>query len=144
MQDSLKDQTISGVLWSALQRFGTMGISFISNIILARLLSPDDYGCLGLLAIFIAVSNVFIYGGFVTALIQKQSPTQTDYSTVFYWNIATSVLFYIILYIEIFSDCFCVLKNTWSHCTEKYHPKNGHLPADAGLPALRDTGAGPG
>ena len=99
MSSSLKQQTVSGIIWSSLQRFGVMGISFISNIILARLLSPEDYGCLGLLAIFIAVSNVFIYGGFVSALIQKQNPTQTDYSTVFYWNIATSVFFFIILYI---------------------------------------------
>ena len=84
MQLSLKQQTITGIIWSSLQRFGTIGVSFLSNIILARLLNPEDYGCIGILAIFIAVSNVFVYGGFASALIQKQKPTQADYSTVFF------------------------------------------------------------
>lgn len=100
MQLSLKQQTITGIIWSSLQRFGTIGVSFLSNIILARLLNPEDYGCIGILAIFIAVSNVFVYGGFASALIQKQKPTQADYSTVFFWNILTSVLFYGLLYLS--------------------------------------------
>ena len=54
---SLKDQTISGLIWTSLERFGTMGISFITNLILARLLSPDDFGTIGMLAIFIMLSN---------------------------------------------------------------------------------------
>ena len=61
-----------------------MGISFVSNIILARLLTPDDYGCVGMLMIFITVANTFIDGGFGSALIQKKQPTQEDYSTIFY------------------------------------------------------------
>ena len=61
MEDSsLKQKTISGIIWSAVQRFGTMIISFVSNIVLARLLTPDDFGCIGLLAIFIVVDNVFV------------------------------------------------------------------------------------
>ena len=71
MAISLKQQTISGMIWSFLQRFGSMGVSFISNIIFARLLTPDDYGCIGMLTIFIALSNTFIDGGFGSALIQK-------------------------------------------------------------------------
>ena len=68
-------------MWSGVQRFGTLGIGFISNIVLARMLSPDDYGCVGMLAIFIVISNTFIEGGFGTALIQKKEATQKDYST---------------------------------------------------------------
>ena len=98
MSSSLKQQTISGIFWAAIQKFGTLGISFISNIILARLLTPDDYGCLGLLAIFIVIAEVFVNGGFATALIQKKESTHKDYCTVFYWNIFVSVLFYFILF----------------------------------------------
>lgn len=98
MSTSLKQKTISGVIWSSLQRFGTMGISFISNIVLARLLTPDDYGCIGMLMIFIALSNTFIDGGFGSALIQKKRPTSEDYSTIFYWNIFLSIVLYAILF----------------------------------------------
>jgi len=96
---SLKQQTVSGMLWSGLQRFGTMSVSFISNIVLARLLTPDDYGCVGMLMIFIALSNTFIDGGFGSALIQKKRPTQEDYSTIFYWNIFLSVILYVLLFL---------------------------------------------
>ena len=75
-----------------------MGISFVSNIILARLLTPDDYGCVGMLMIFITVANTFIDGGFGSALIQKKQPTQEDYSTIFYWNLALSFILYAILF----------------------------------------------
>lgn len=88
------------MIWSALQRFGTMGISFVSNIVLARLLTPDDYGCIGMLAIFITVSNTFVDGGFGSALIQKKEPTQKDYSTIFWLNLFMSVVIYGILYIS--------------------------------------------
>lgn len=87
------------MIWSSIQKFGTLVISFVANIILARLLTPDDYGCIGLLTIFIVVAESFVYGGFASALIQKKSPTQVDYSTVFYWNIFVSLIFYVILYI---------------------------------------------
>lgn len=98
MPDNLKNQTASSMVWSLIRQFGTMGISFISNIILARLLSPDDYGCIGMLAIFIALSNTFVDGGFGSALIQKQKPTQEDYSTVFFFNIGLSIILYGVLY----------------------------------------------
>lgn len=87
------------MIWSCVQRFGTMGISFISNMVLARLLTPDDFGCIGMLMIFIALSNTFIDGGFGSALIQKNEPTQVDYSTIFYWNIFLSILLYGLLYV---------------------------------------------
>lgn len=96
---SLKQKTVSGMLWVGVQKFGTLGITFLSNIVLARLLTPSDYGMVGMLAIFIAISTSFIDGGFGSALIQKTDPTQKDYSTVFYWNIFLSVVLYVILYV---------------------------------------------
>ena len=99
MAESLKSQAVSGVLWSAIQKFGISIISFISNIILARLLTPHDYGAIGLLAIFIVISNALIYGGFLSALIQKKNADDTDFSTVFYWNIVVSITLYFILFL---------------------------------------------
>ena len=98
MSESIKQQAINGVLWSGIQKFGISFISFVSNIVLARLLTADDYGCIGLLAIFIAVSNALVLGGFISALIQKKDADETDFSTVFFWNIVVSVLLYGVLF----------------------------------------------
>lgn len=86
------------MLWTAVQKYSTMGIGFISGIILARLLMPEDYGAIGMLAIFMSLAEVFIDAGFGSALIQKKNPTQTDYSTVFYFNIGMSAILYAILF----------------------------------------------
>lgn len=75
-----------------------MFIQFISGIILARLLTPNDYGCIGMLAIFMVLAETFIDGGFGSALIQKKQPTQEDYSTIFFWNLGMAVLLYAVLY----------------------------------------------
>ncbi len=96
--NSLKAKTVSAMLWSSIGKFGTMGISFVSNMVLARLLLPQDFGLIGMLQIFIAVSEVFIVGGFGQALIQKKNPTHIDYTTVFYWNLFASIIIYCILY----------------------------------------------
>ncbi|MBO4263311.1 MAG: lipopolysaccharide biosynthesis protein [Bacteroidales bacterium] len=73
-------------------------MSFVSSIVLARLLEPEDYGCIGLLAIFMLLADAFIDGGFGSALIQKKRPTQEDYSTVFFWNLGVSIVIYLILF----------------------------------------------
>ena len=75
---SIQSKTFNGIVWSAIHRFGTMGITFVSNIVLARLLTPDDFGCIGMLMIFISLANTFIDGGFGSALIQKKNPTSED------------------------------------------------------------------
>ena len=97
---NLKQKAASGMVWTALQKYSKMFIHFISGIILARLLTPFDYGCIGMLSIFMILAEVFIDGGFGSALIQKKRPTQTDYSTIFWWNIAVSVVMYILLFIS--------------------------------------------
>ena len=100
MVESLKQKATSGMLWVALQKYSTMFIRFISGIILARLLTPYDYGCIGMLAIFMVLAEAFIDGGFGSALIQKKQPTQEDFSTIFYWNLIVAVLMYAILFIS--------------------------------------------
>ena len=88
------------MVWTALQKYSTMFISFISGIILARLLTPYDYGCIGMLSIFMVLAETFIDGGFGSALIQKKQPTQEDYSTIFWWNIGMAVFMYAILFVS--------------------------------------------
>ncbi len=97
-EDNLKAKAVNGVVWTSIQRFSQMFVSFISGIVLARLLEPEDYGCIGMLSIFMLISTTFIDGGFASALIQKKRPTQEDYSTVFFWNLGLSVVIYFILF----------------------------------------------
>ena len=99
-QKNLKQKAASGMVWTALQKYSMMFISFISGIILARLLTPHDYGCIGMLSIFMVLSEAIIDGGFGAALIQKKRPSQEDYSTIFYWNLGMSVVMYAILYVS--------------------------------------------
>ena len=99
MSDSLKQKTVSGVLWSAVSRFSTQGIQFIFNILIARILLPEDYGVVAMLSIFLAVSQAFIDSGFANALIQKKDRTDDDYNTVFYFNIVIALFFCLLLWV---------------------------------------------
>jgi len=98
MERNLKKKTIVGIAWSTFQRFGKLGMAFIANLVMARLLTPEDYGAIGILMIFISLSMVFIDAGFGNALIQKTKPTKEDYTTIFYFNIITAVIFSLILF----------------------------------------------
>lgn len=100
MGDNLKEKTVSGMMWAAIGKVGTLTINFLPNLVLARLLMPEDFGAIAMLAIFLAVSNIFIQGGLGTALVQKKNPDHCDYSTVFYWNLVVAALFYSILYVS--------------------------------------------
>ena len=95
---TLKQKTVSGTIWSFIDSFANQGIQFIVGIILARILSPAEFGLIGMLTIFIALSQSFIDSGFTNALIRKQDCTQTDYSTVFYFNFVVGIIFYLILF----------------------------------------------
>ncbi len=95
---TLKQKTISGVIWSIIDSFASNGIQFIVGIILARILSPREFGLIGMLTIFIALSQSFIDSGFTNALIRKKDCTQTDYSTIFYFNFVIGIIFYFILF----------------------------------------------
>ena len=86
------------MLWSTVERFSVQGVQFLIMIVMARLLTPHDYGLIGMLAIFIAVAQSLIDSGFSQALIRKQDRTEADNNTVFYFNIVVSTLLYLILY----------------------------------------------
>ena len=95
---NLKQKAAAGMVWTAFQKYSKIIIQFISGIILARLLTPFDYGCIGMLSIFMVLAEAFIDGGFGSALIQKKRPTQLDYSTIFFWNIGMAVVLYAVLF----------------------------------------------
>tara|TARA_R110000796_G_scaffold252631_2_gene389338 strand:- start:23527 stop:24969 length:1443 start_codon:yes stop_codon:yes gene_type:complete len=95
---SLGDKIFSGALWSLFERISTQFAQFILGIFLARLLSPKDYGLIGLLLVFIVISQVFIDSGFTKALIQKKDRDEDDISTVFLFNLFISIGCYAILW----------------------------------------------
>lgn len=97
MEKNLKEQAINGAKWAAIEKFSLQIIQFVLGIILARLLSPSDYGTVGMLGIFIAISNTFIDSGFSSALIRKLERTEDDYSTAFITNFAISLFFVLLL-----------------------------------------------
>lgn len=97
-EQSLKDKTVKGTIWSGIDNVAQFGVTFIVSIVLARLLSPDDYGLLGIIAIFTAICNALVNGGFTSALIRKKDATEDDYNTVFIANLAVSVLLYAIIF----------------------------------------------
>lgn len=97
-QASMKQQTIAGFLWRYAERCGAQGIQFLVSIVLARLLSPSDYGIIGIITVFIALANVFISCGFGQALIQKKDADETDFSSVFYFNIAMALILYMVMF----------------------------------------------
>lgn len=99
MEDNLKRQTQKGLYWSTISNFANQGMRFAFGLILARLLSPDAYGVIGMLTVFMCVIQVFIDCGFSQALIAKQERTQIDFSTAFYFNIGVGLLGYVILFI---------------------------------------------
>ena len=83
MAESLKNKTVKGLGWSALDNAARYGMQFMIGIVLARLLSPDDYGLLGLVGIVTVICTALVNGGFTTALIRKKDATDDDYNTVF-------------------------------------------------------------
>lgn len=97
--DNLKRKVVGSLLWNSFGKFGTILIKFISNMVLARLLMPEEFGYIGMLAIFISISDAIAIGGFGQALVQKPNPTHIDYSTVFIWNLFASTFIYGLLFL---------------------------------------------
>ena len=100
MAESVRSQLLHGVAWNFIEKVLIRGASFFIGIILARLLSPSDYGLIGMLAVFISISNVFIEGGLAKALIQRQNCQDIDFSTAFVANVGISLVIYLIMYIS--------------------------------------------
>ena len=99
VRDTLRDKAKRGFIWNTVERLVTNGIQFVLTIILARLLSPDDYGIIAMPAIFLAIAQVFIDSGFANALIRKPDFNERDLSTAFYFNVIVGVVAYLILFV---------------------------------------------
>lgn len=97
-QEFVKRKSVKGTIWSFLDNFSTMFLSFIIGIVLARLLSPSDYGTVGVLSIFLAIANTFVDCGFGNAIIRKKDYTQEDTSTAFFFNAGVGIGVYLILF----------------------------------------------
>ena len=97
-QPSLQRTAFWGVLWTALQSFCVQIIGFAVGVQLARILSPDDYGLVGMLSIFTALAGSFVDCGMGKALVQKQDCSDADYNTVFYYSAVISIIAYVALY----------------------------------------------
>ncbi len=95
---SLKQKSINGVIWNLTEKVGKQFIKIVLGVILARLLTPADYGLIGMITVFFAISMVFIDSGFGLAYIQKKDATEVDASTIFYFNLVVSSLFYVVLW----------------------------------------------
>jgi O-antigen/teichoic acid export membrane protein len=99
MSKSLRESGKSGMFWSFLIQGGTQIINFVVTVILARLLLPEQFGLIGMIAIFIAISRVLVDGGFVSSLIRTKDADNVDYSTVFFANLLSSVILYGLLFV---------------------------------------------
>lgn len=96
----IKKRIVKGTIWNTIEKIAVKSSSFVISIILARILSPKDYGLIGMLTVFVALSTIFIESGFAKALIQKQNRTQEDYSTIFYFNLGIAIILYVFLFVS--------------------------------------------
>lgn len=97
--DNLKNKTKKGFLWSTIERFSSQGIQFVFGILIARILSPEDYGIVAMPLVFLALAQVFIDSGFSNALVRKPDLREEDLSTAFYFNIIVGIVCYGILFV---------------------------------------------
>lgn len=98
VEGSLKSKTLKGTVWGALERFSAQGVSFVVMVIMARILTPADYGLVGMVLVFINIAQSLVDSGFSQALIRKKDRDETDNSTAFYFNIAVGVAIYVLIW----------------------------------------------
>lgn len=94
----MKDKVLKGLFWKIMENGGSQGIQFVIAIILARLLTPAEYGLVGIIMIFITIANVVVQNGFSTALIQKKHSDEVDFSSVFYFSLLIAAAMYVVLF----------------------------------------------
>lgn len=99
-ENSMKDKVVNGLFWKLLENGGAQGIQFVVAVILARLLTPEEYGTIGIITIFIIIANVIVQNGFSTALVQKIDADEKDFSSVFYFGLGAALVMYAVLYIS--------------------------------------------
>lgn len=94
-----KANIVSSLLWKLMERSATQGIQFVIQIILARLLLPEEFGAIAIVMVFISLANVFIQSGFNTALIQKKDADEVDFSSVLYLSVGVATILYVIIFL---------------------------------------------
>ena len=99
MAESLKKKTVRGTFWSAVDSISSQGVTFLVGLVLARLLTPHEYGLIGYIMILVAVFNSIVDSGFSNALIRKKDAGEADYSTAFIFNLAVSVVLMAAMYL---------------------------------------------
>ena len=90
-ETEMKQKVAKGLFWKLLENGGAQGVQFIIAILLARLLTPAEYGVVGIIMIFITIANVFVQSGFSTALVQKRTADEVDFSSVCYFELAAAL-----------------------------------------------------
>ena len=98
-EQSLKDKTVKGTFWSAADTFLAQGVSFVVGIVLARLLTPEEYGLIGIVTIFTTVMLGVVDSGFSNALIRKKDVSNEDYNTLFIFNLVVSLALFALLFV---------------------------------------------
>ena len=98
MASTLKEKAIKGVSWNLIEGFGLIGVKLCLGIILARLLTPEDYGLIAMVSVFFSIALVFIQSGFGSAYVQKKDVNAADANTVFYTNLIISIVLYVVLW----------------------------------------------
>ena len=106
------EKAFVNMIWKFCERFGLQMVTFVVSIVLARILSPEEYGIITIVLVLLSIADVFVTGGFGNALIQKKNVDELDFSSVFYFNLAFSVFVYAISKIT----------------TMVHHPVNGGIP----------------
>lgn len=99
MKESIENKTVQSMAWSTVDKIGTLSLSFLTNLILARILLPEDFGSIAMLNVFIAVADIIVHGGFGVALIQNKKISKLDCSSVFYCNLGIAVVLYSLLFL---------------------------------------------
>lgn len=128
--EGLRTKAVSGVFWTFLQLFGKQGLGFFVSLALARILMPEDFGLIGMLSVFMSIGQSLMDGGLTQSIIREKTPTQQDYSTVFFVNLMGSLVMYLLMYVgapyiaqfyrqEILIDiiriyCLCFIINAFS------------------------------
>ena len=98
-EHEMKNKVVKGLFWKLMENGGAQAVQFIVAILLARLLTPAEYGVVGIIMIFITIANVFVQSGFSTALVQKKNADAVDFSSVCYFELVLSAVLYGILYL---------------------------------------------
>lgn len=96
---NVKEKVISSLIWKMMERIGTQGVQFVVQLILARLLLPEDYGILAITTIFISIANVFIQTGFTTSIVQKKEIDEEYTSSMFYLMLIIAIILYMVLFL---------------------------------------------